>query len=241
MGDPKKNRAGACWGLARRGLWWESSLLSASSPSEHPVAGFVACPCSGQPSISPEPRLTLGPAWALGLVGQAREGLFRAGKACLPSKRSIFSCKLQPGPVRVAFPLLWGPRSLCTCSGVPETPQLLSPRLSVSLALRVGVTAIWWCPPSPGHHRLPRSPCRRGSSCEWGVVRHWFVSWGSHGALRSFPPSPTLAPSHASFQVPLGLSTSPGLVALTGARQWPSWCPQLTVGCMGTVDGQMTP
>lgn len=33
MGDPKKNRAGACWGLARRAvcLCWESSLLSAGS------------------------------------------------------------------------------------------------------------------------------------------------------------------------------------------------------------------
>lgn len=86
MGDPKKNRAGACWGLARRGVWWESSLLSASSLSEHPIAGSSAYPCPGQTSISPGPGLTLGTAWALGLVGQAKEGLFRARKACLPSK-----------------------------------------------------------------------------------------------------------------------------------------------------------
>lgn len=132
-------------------LWWESSLLSASSLSSgHHAAGSAAYPHSGQPSISPEPGLTSGDSltaprgeriglWAL-WVRPGRVYLGQGSPALLP-RGSIFSSKDQPGPGLEAFPFLWGLGSHHTCSGVPETAQLLGPELPVSLALRVGVAA----------------------------------------------------------------------------------------------------
>lgn len=55
------------------------------------------------PGLAPGDSLTWGKNWALGLVGQAMEGLFIAGEPCPPFKGPIFSSKLQPG--LVAFPL----------------------------------------------------------------------------------------------------------------------------------------
>lgn len=66
---------------------------------------------------------------ALGIVGQAREGLFRTREPCPPSKGSIFSSRVQLGPGLEAFPFLWGLRSHHTCSGVPETAQLPGTRV----------------------------------------------------------------------------------------------------------------
>lgn len=113
MGDPKKNRAGACWGLARRGVSggspascqpapWVSTLYRLLSLSLSRLAQRFPWAWAhpwGQPGL-----------WALWV--RPRRNLFRPGRpACLPSKHSIFSW-FQPGPGLVAFPLLWGPRSL---------------------------------------------------------------------------------------------------------------------------------
>lgn len=71
------------------------------------------------------PLETGGKNRALGLVGQASEGLFRTGEPCPPSKGSIFSSKVQPRPGLEAFPLLWGLRSPHMCSGLPVSLALV--------------------------------------------------------------------------------------------------------------------
>lgn len=167
MGDPKKNRAGACWGLARRAvcLCWESSLLPASSLCSRAPWNWL---CGLGSLWRHGERIGL---WAL-RVRSVRVYLGLGSPALLP--RALFLA-LRFNHTRA--------RGISSSLGSQVIPHML--RAAYFTGPRAGVTAFLRCVHTTDSHTArvnlaPHVSQEEGSMC-------WVISVCAHRPTQSWP------------------------------------------------------